>query len=565
MGLFTVVWLAITTVTLGYFLEYHNQFDVHLLGVVYDDFGAVLATIWKTYPVVLGAIGFSLGCVVLVRSGARVLRTPFPLPLMAAPRRVAGRCAVALVLLVLPLGGFRGSVGRRPMQKKDAARTSDLVLNRCVINPFTALRYAIKSHRRLMGGDGLTDYLKKESPLAAFQEFAGRDELGVIEDAFKRTAQGVPGKKPRHVFLVVMESYDGWTMLDEHGEWGIAKQLKGLATEGISVRRFLPGSHSTMTSLATMIGGLADAGVITNERSRPGEAPLATAIAPQMSRLGYRTNLFYAGFGSWQRIEDFCKEQGFDETHAGSVMGKDVSTNEWGISDRDLFAYIKRAIDPAVPSFNLILTSTNHRPYDIDLQAEGCPLTSVPPQYEEAFEGGNSTLNALGHHWYSDHWLGDFVRGVSRQVPGCLFAITGDHWGRGFPGPRPTNLERAIVPLVLYGPEVLPRGIDESALSGSHYDLGATLIELSAPRGFEYHALGRNILDPRQGDVAISRLWILGDGFIAPAMTDGPVEDLNGEKLGTLPAALPALRRRCRLTHAISWWRLRRGNEMPEK
>ncbi len=563
--LFTVLWLLLTVITLGYFREYHNQFDVHLLGVVYDDFGAVLTTIWKTYPVIWGGVGLCATAWVLFKCQQRWLRVCFPFPTPAAPKHLTTRVALGLLLLFVLIAGFRGSVGRRPMQRKDAARTSDLVLNRCVMNAFTSLRYAIKSHRRLMGGDGLRNYLGGESPLAAFREYAGRDDLASIEDSFLREALGVQGEKPSHIFVVVMESYDGWTLLEEHAEWNISNELKALGRGGIQVGRFLPGSHSTMTSLATIIGGLADAGVITNERLKPGEAPLATAIAPQMKRLGYRTNLFYAGFGSWQRIEDFCMEQGFDETFAGSEMGEGVHTNEWGISDRDLFAYIKTAVKSDVPSFNLIMTSTNHRPYDLDLEAEGCPLTEVPPQYAGAFSGGNSTLNALGHHWYSDHWLGDFVREVVGRVPGSLFAITGDHWGRGFPGPRPTNLERATVPLVLYGPDVLPPGVDGSALSGSHLDLGATLIELAAPRGFTYHAIGRDILRSQPDDVASSRMWIIGRDFIAPAMTEGPIESFSGRRLSLDPVGLEANRRRCRLAHGISWWRLRRGNILPRK
>ncbi|MBT8037069.1 MAG: sulfatase-like hydrolase/transferase [Verrucomicrobiae bacterium] len=563
--LFTILWVIITTVTLGYFKEYHNQFDANLLGVVYDDFDAIVKTIWTSYPVVIGSLVMIVISAGLIFLGRRWIRAPFPLRPPMSPPNIIARIGLTLLLLVMLAIGLRGSLGRRPMQQKDASRTKDLVLNRCIINPFSSLNYAIKSHKELMTGDGLDSYLKKENLLTAFHEYAGNQNIENVDDAFRRTAKGRPGEKPRHIFLLVMESYDGWTMFDPHADWNIANELKQLGEDGIYVKHFLPGSRSTMTSLATIIGGMADAGVISNERSRPTDPAYPTAIASQMKKLGYQTHLWYAGYGGWARIEDFCKEQGFDHTHTGSSMDQGHDTNEWGVSDERLFSYMKEQLNPDQPTFNLVLSSSNHPPYSLDMDKVGCPLASVPTAYENDFQNGSASLHTLGHHWYSDKWMGDFVRSVSSKVPGCLFAITGDHWSRKFPGPRPIALERATVPLVLYGSGVLPENLDEKRLRGSHYDLGATLIELAADPGFGYHAIGRNILDPKEGDVAMSRLWIIGDNAIMAATRDKRIETLDGQHLDTLPSELKAAKRRYKLTHGISWWRLRKGNDLPKE
>jgi phosphoglycerol transferase MdoB-like AlkP superfamily enzyme len=210
----------------------------------------------------------------------------------------------------------------------------------------------------------------------------------------------------------------------------------------------------------------------------------------------------------------------------------------------------------------MIMTSSNHPPYSLDLKKEGCPLTSVPTAYQKEFPHGNATLKMLGHHWYSDKWLGYFVREFSKKNPDSLFAITGDHWGRIFPGPRPTSFEKAIVPLVLYGPNILPKDISGDRLSGGHYDLGATLIELAADPGFSYHAIGKNILKTTPKNVAMSRIWFLGHDFISLAKSPQQTQSLKGESIPA-PADLPKLKRRYNLTHGISWWRLRKGNDLP--
>jgi phosphoglycerol transferase MdoB-like AlkP superfamily enzyme len=560
---FTALWVIITTVTLGYFKQYHNQFDAHLLGVIHDDLGAIIQTVWQGFPVVRGILVMCLICAALIFIGQRWIKRRYPVHSPRRPQSVFSCIIFGFLILCMLTLGLRGSWGRRPMQAKDAARTSDFMLNRCVINPFTSLVYAIKAHQALMQANGLDSYLKKESILAAFKEYAGKENLSSVDDAFLRKAKGRPGAKPQHIFVVLMESYDGWTMLDQHSDWNISNEMISLGKEGIYVRRFLPASRSTMTSLASIICGMADAGIVTNERFKPGEPPYATAIAAQMRKLGYETHMYYAGYGGWQRIEDFCLEQGFEHTHMGSSMDDGSDTNEWGVSDKRLFSYIRENFKSDKPTFNLILTSSNHPPYSVDLEKENCPLTAAPLTYNQNFEKGNASLKMLGHHWYSDHYLGDFVRDIHAKHDGCLFVLTGDHWGRAFAGPRPTYFERAIVPLVLHGPGILPENIDASQISGSHYDLGATLIELAADPGHTYYALGRNLLDSKKSDIAISRLWLLGNDHIIPLADTSSAQTLEGVQ-SDIPDSLPETIRRYNLIHGISWWRIRKGNELPK-
>lgn len=560
--LITVLWVMITPVTLGYFKQYHNQFDAHMLGVIHDDFGAIVTTIWKSYPVIPGALAGIVIIFLLIILGRRWIKASFPFPTMPAPKNLLSRIGVTLLILVMITLGLRGSLGHRPMQKKDAGRTKDAVLNRCVINPFSSLNYAIKAHQELMEADGLDRYIRKH-PLQAFREYAHGADIKTVDDAFKRIAPGRPGKKPQHIFLVIMESYDGWTMLDQHADWNISNELKQLGKEGIYIQRFLPGSRSTMTSLGTIISGMADAGVITNERSHPSNPPYSTAIAAQMKKLGYQTHFWYAGYTSWQRIGDFCHEQGFDYTHMASEMGNDPDINEWGVCDKHLFNHIQSTFNSEQPTFNVILTSSNHPPYSLDLNKENCPVTSVPKAYQKESKHGTASLNMLGHQWYSDKHMGNFVRKVSSSTPGCLFAITADHWGRIFPGPRPTAYERAIVPMVFYGPDVLPKNLDGDQLRGSHYDLGATLIEFCADAGFEYHAIGTNMLTPQADKVAMSRLWLMGNDFIMHVANPDILEDLHGNKLSKKSFNIKSVRHHYKLTHGISWWRLRKGNELP--
>ncbi|RYD49801.1 MAG: alkaline phosphatase family protein [Verrucomicrobiaceae bacterium] len=558
----TISWVLIATITLGYFHEYHNQFDANILGVVYDDFGAVVQTIWKTYPVVQGILVLLVIAAVLCWIMQRWLRVEFPLPHLAKPRSWKGGLAVTLALMVGLFFGVRGTLLGRPMQEKDAGCTKDMVLNRCVVNPFDALNYAIKAHLELLNNDeGLDRYFKEEDLVPNLREFAGGRKVATVDEAFLRHAKGSTTDKPRHIFVVLLESYDGWTMLPQHESWGLAPNMTRLGKEGIYFPRFLAASRNTMTSLASVISGLGECGVITNERSRPGSPPYGTAIAGQMKALGYETHMFYAGLGTWQRIEEFSKIQGFEHTHMGPEMPKSEGSNEWGVTDRDLYNYIQKTIDPDKPSFSLILTASNHRPYSINLAKEGCQIKAPPPGYP-LFKEGNATLSMLGHHLYSDKCVGEFVEQMSNKAPGSLFALTADHWGRGFPGPRPTKLEQALVPLVLWQKD--RKFPDASHVSGSQYDLATTLIEMVAPKGHSYHSIGKDLFAPDATKEAISSLWVLTPDYVAATNGEGAVEALDGKHLSADPPGLDEQMRRFDMIHGISWYRIMRGNKLPE-
>ena len=559
---FTITWLLLSVITLGYFREYHNQFDPHVLGVIHDDFGAVVQTIWKTYPVARGILVLLLILASFLWLLKKWLRRTYPFPPFPRANTWLTKTIYTICLISMIVIGARGSWGSRPMQRKDSACTIDPILNRCVANPFSALNYAIKAHLDLLDSDGLENYLDHNEVREAFHEFSGQTHLDSVDDAFLRVASGPTGGKPKHIILVLLESYDGWTMLPQHADWQISENMTRLAREGGSIPRFLPGSRSTMTSLASIISGMADAGVVTNERSHPDIEPYSTAIAPQMSDLGYETHFFYAGLGSWQRIQDFAHEQGFEHTHMGVDMTKSPGSNEWGVTDRDLYRHITSTLDSASTTFSVVMTASNHRPYSIDLKETGCEIPAPPPGYE-LFDDGNASLGMLGHHSYSDLCIGEFVDSFSKKHPDTFFALTADHWGRAFPSPRPTFLEQAIVPLILFQKgRSFP---NLSKVGGSHYDLGATLIELAAPKGHPYHALGQNLLGPNPPETAVSRLWILGPDYIAPTLRDEGIQDLLGNSLNIKPAALESNQRRYNLLHGLSWWRLMEGKELPKE
>src|SRR5207249_1451975 len=77
-----------------------------------------------------------------------------------------------------------------------------------------------------------------------------------LDERMKKIARGRSGPQPEHIFVIVMESYDGWAMLPEYQSLGLTRNLTELAQAGVSVKAFVSSGESTMKSLAVIVSGL---------------------------------------------------------------------------------------------------------------------------------------------------------------------------------------------------------------------------------------------------------------------------------------------------------------------
>jgi len=557
-GVLLVLTILVTAIDIGYIGEYGNQFDQFLFGVIFDDFGAIVITIWHSYPVVwafLGMIAFSM---VLTWLLLRWLRSPFVLIDPARPRPAVWRCVlIGMALTGLLVVGARGSVSRLPIQDKAAALSPDRFVNALTPTPYHALRKAIGLHLRLQKSAGIKVFLPDGNLLKAADVVLPGHAVGNDIDRWtERTAPGTKSR-PKHIFLLVMESYDAWSFANAYRSLGLTDGVRDLGKQGILLTNFVSGSSGTMLSIGALLTGLPDAGVQTAWQPSA-RAPFPTSPAPIFKQLGYRTRFFYSGYLSWQRIGEFCHSQGFDEVIGGGSIDGGSSGNEWGVDDEHLLNYVAAHVPDDTPSFNIILSTSYHPPFDVDVYGKGFPLKTIPPDLAERYDGKFS-LTMFGHHWYSDRVATRFIRTLDERTPGCLFALTGDHWSRRFLNARPTWPEQSLMPLLLYGPQVLAGVTPPQRIAGGHLDIAPTLVELSAPAGFAYHSLGENILAPKRG-LGISSTSVIGPDFIAEIGDQVRIHALPDRAPPTTAPDAAYLRRLHQSWHALGWWRLMRGN-----
>lgn len=556
--------LAFSTDT-AYIGEYNDQFNHWIFGMIYDDQQAILRTIWRTYPVITGSlIGIlavataAWGVNRIWRAGSRAAWLPL------RPRSPWGRAVAVVLILGVAVLAMRGSLGRRPIQIKDAHITGDEFLNKIVPNPFSALRSAIREHYVMQSARGLRELLPdRDLHAAAAALFPAATGATNLDAALARVAPGAAGARPSHIFIVMMESFDSWSRQPPYSELHLTDRINALGREGIEAWAFTSAGDGTIKSLGAVISGLPFAGVFVNYQPAV-RAGVPTAAAPIFKRLGYRTRFFYSGYLSWQRVGEFAREQGFDDVFGGDRMAAKLTGDEWGVPDEVLFNFALENTG-SEPTFNVLMTTSYHPPFSVNVEAKGFDLAAR--RNHSLCRGlSHQQLRVLGHLWYSDQSLGNFVAAAERKLERPLFALTGDHFSRQeCLNPRPTLFESVAVPFVLCGQKALadvPR--PAKPLAGSHNDILPTLINLAAPAGFPYHAFGRDLLDAQQAQVGLGCDVAIGPDFILDALRPGKVEDLKG---GAGPAGLPAeeLAVRFRQLHALAWWRAMRGAGWPDE
>ena len=566
---FACVGMPILFFDVFFFQTYGEHYNQMVLGFIYDDTQAVLLTIWKEYHPMLWIplfIALNWGLWKMLRHWMAVNFID-PQHMLAQRHWFSHRLTGAVTtvaMLTLVAWAIRGGVSfaGTPLSLKHAYVTNDTFLNRIIPNPMIALRHVYKGYEQ-RGGElssiwpDSIEAAVTTAGLGQGMNLAGAD----LDQLLQRQAKGAE-HPPRHIFVLLMESYSGWTMMPMYADGGFSNGLLSLAREGVYFPNFLPDTRSTTQSLNALVTGMPYVGYYINHQPSAFKE-YGTSLAKIFKDMGYRTRFFYGGYVGWQRVDTFIPDQGFDEIHGGGNMAAGVRANEWGVDDEFLFNYVQKHVSDDQPSLNFILTTTSHRPYDLDLAAQGYAIDSLPGGVTA---GQDNALIALGHHWYADRELEKFVRQMEAKLTGSLFAITGDHAAR-------INLNfadnggfyREVVPLVLYGPDVLPARSTPLMTPGGHMDIIPTLVELSAPAGFFYAALGDDLMHKPVDAPSYGLGYIISTGGLSAQADLQRFYPAPGQQQANLTEdGLQDYQRHVSAIKAVAWYRGKKGQFLPE-
>ena len=445
---------------------------------------------------------------------------------------------------------------------ENAGVTSDAFLNECILDDGQALYRVRSMHKRLKSGDVVG--VDKEHVRALAVEAAGHAELSAdtLTPYLTRTAQGARVPKPRHIFIVLGETYAQWPMLENYAALHAADGIKGLIREPNAYysRRFMPNGDFTSIAITGLVTGLSEVNQHVNYVARSLREAYPTAMAPQFKRLGYAVDFWYGGVSSWEGMDRFSIAQGFDHFYGYPDFHAE-KVNAWGTSDEQLFSALFQHLADEPPTVHLIMTVSNHPPYNIDVAAEGFNLARARAETAQLpnVDDPDQLALELGHYWYMDKIVTQFVHETMKKYPDSLFVITGDHAVRMNPSRTPTMYEYQSIPFVLYGQGVTPAVLAPDVVGG-HTNIVPTLIELIAPAGFSYVSIAPSLTENNMG-AAFNRDYFLTRSVMGRVNTK-ETELLPGAAEEDPAAAYDLLQRRMTILRTLSWQLIEHGDSL---
>lgn len=541
---------------------YHSGFNRMLFTAVHEDWQALFWTFMDEFNLPVRLLGVLLLIIIAFYLWRKFLNWNIKekLPAKYFPLRWRGKIVLILaVYLIARLSLFSGSWSwQTQIDWENSAITKDNFLNEAILDDGQALYRAYCLEKRNTGSNGLSYTADQVRHYA--QYLSGKNnESSNLDYYLEKKAQGSKIDKPKHIFLIISESYANWPLLPEYADLHLADGIKSLTTESNTAycNEFLPNGSSTVNALMGIVTNFADANLYLTTMVNQMKEPYSTATAPQMKRLGYKTNFYYAGPSSWENIQNFTLAQGFDKFYSRSDIHETTKGSVWGADDKDLYSLVEDATDDS-SSFNVILNVSNHSPFEVDLKANGFDSQMVKNALPEKYRSDDELLKELGHFYYADKMMRQFIDKMKQRYPDSLFIIVGDHADRYNIEKSPTMYKRYVIPFIVNG-QGITKDMFSNAAVGSQIDIIPTLMELIAPKGFTYYSVGKSLTENNK--IAVNYAFWLTDGYMG--RTDAPqfMPD-NFSKDKKMPQQKDVMQY-ANAIRAVSWWRAQHGSNLP--
>ena len=216
---------------------------------------------------------------------------------------------------------------------------------------------------------------------------------------------------------------------------------------------------------------------------------------------GYDTAFIYSGYGYFDNMNYFFKNNGYRVIDRNSVNRADVTfANVWGACDEDLYRWTLREADAAYkanrPFHFFVMTTSNHRPFTFP---------------EGKIDLPSKISGRRGGVKYSDYAIGELIREAKGKpwFKNTIFVIVADHCASSA-GKTELPVGKYHIPLIIYAPGgQVPTGHVKTI--ASQMDYAPTLLGLlhwNYPSRFLGHDVLR--INPEEGHAIIGNYQKLG-------------------------------------------------------
>lgn len=540
---FTIAFCA----RIPYYAIFNSGFNIMLINGANDDWGAILNTAVNEYGLLWRLPLALIIAAVLIYLLFRLLAVKTRPENVTTPKQLW--LAVLRVVIVLPVffvfvrygGAFDYA---HSINYESAERLKSAFLNENILDDGQAFYRVYKIYKEQKK---LTDVNITAAELRSkIAVLGGNPKAPTVEEAFKRTVAAPKlTHQPQNIVVILGESYALWPLLPKYQPMGLADEALRMAGSENACATALMLAHGsgTMPAVNGLVTGLAEAGITEETMPQSYKQTYNTGLGKIMKDAGYKTVFWYGGMPSWRDIENYVLAQNFDECYCSSDF-KYEGGNAWGCPDAALFEQVYAYINTHLQqkTCHVVLTTSNHPPYTIDLNAAGFDRNKVMQNLPDDIGSDEETITELGHIWYADMAMGSFVRRTEALKPDTLFVVTGDHAERFTFSKDVDDKTYSAIPCIIYGQGVQKNWLPQDA-TGCAMQILPTLAEIAGTPGMAYSSILPSLFTNAQP--------VFNHRFAA---WNDKIVDLN--------KAPDAVQERAEAAQKITAWRVIKGNDI---
>jgi phosphoglycerol transferase MdoB-like AlkP superfamily enzyme len=517
-SLFAMIVVLFGIIADFYFYRFFND---HLNILVFeffrDDTNAVLASMWKDYPVIYISLSILLFGVIsffVLRRIIRIKALSFKLFQKQEAAKTNGYAKelllsvlIVLATLTIYFTGMRSSWGTFPLRFENTVVSDITFINKVGLNGIYCLQNAFVERSNQTVNTDVTETLKKygfnqiDDALRAYlDKEPDNHKIPHYELLRERTPENsFLARNPPNVVFVLMESMGGYLMEFHSKELNLLGQLEFELPYCYQFANFVSASNTTINTLEALIIGSPENPV---SQSSYREKSLSGSVALPFLNAGYQTSFFTGGHLTWRNLENYLSKQYFQIVEGNTALKKlypDATESQWGTFDEFLFERIFDQLDRSngKPQFICAMTTSNHTPYDLPAGYKPYAI-KLNDNFKSKLKTSLETANLnLASFQYANDCLGKFIDKVrnSSLEENTIIAITGDHSITQFFN-LPDNIlfKRFTVPFIIFVPDKYKAQFEiDQTRFGSHKDIFPTLFNVALSNA-TYLKTGNNLL-----------------------------------------------------------------------
>lgn len=533
-----------------FYKQFHSGFNQMIFMAVHEDMYALFMSMVDQYQLPLKLTLVLLLSLALNYGFCKWIERKIPIIKFDECKYQVKAAIILVVVYAVGTLSFNGGgwSWRTGANWENSGITKDAFLNEAILDDYQAIYRAYANKRRMDASNDINYSAEEVRDSAKYLTGVnGGDDLSLF---LAKKAPGATIAKPKHVVLVLSESYANWPLLEKYSDLHIADGMKKIIAEDDTAynNHFLPSGPSTVGAVMTMTTGLANVLYLTTEADKI-KQPFLTAFAPQMKKLGYETTFWYSGPATWENIQTFTLSQGFDHFYSKGDIDPSATGSVWGVDDEYLYRAVldDLAKNQDKSTFTIVLNTSNHSPFNVDVKAKGFDEEKVRQALPKEYRDNDELLTQLGHFWYADHYASDFINQIKAKYPDSLIIFMGDHGDRYNIQTNPTMYERYVIPFIVTGSGVTKDMLPANS-AGSQIDVMPTVLDMIAPKDFTYYSIGKPFKQSTMGENY--NFWITNDAI---GTSDNLTKNAQYFNQEILPDE-KNLQEYIKAVRSVSWW-----------